>query len=355
MKALLFIFTITLLLFTSCGKKHQGAAVAIKFSASNLVASGDYPGGIQLYGRRNLNQDFFAYNLTNKSNFEIILSTGEWEFLAIGWDGDATVPMSGDTYCAESGPVKVDLENVVVNLKLTKNGCNKDDFAIAPSGVVAGSNNLENLKVYVCNAFIPDVSYSFSYSNGESVSGGFSDLSLLTVGLPDGRLCLKKNEDPLKYSASLIERVSWGSNPLEEEFSRGLRTKLDTSGTSNSRFPIGEVPLPNDVGFSAFPAVIAVYQNEESADRPGLEKANDFFVFTKGIVNGPVNLDRAAYKAASNILFLKFNNNIRELALENSEVEISTPYSAVDVEVNKFTNNTGADISISKCSFVTSD
>lgn len=89
---------LSLLSIQSCGpKKSSEAQFVINLGA--MTGSGDYPGGVIIYGHNSSGTQRFSRPITNVS-YNIELENGEWSFYSLTWSGLSV--FEGDLKCAHT-------------------------------------------------------------------------------------------------------------------------------------------------------------------------------------------------------------------------------------------------------------
>lgn len=121
---LLFIFTLSALLFTSCGQKKEG-----KTSGTIIIGGGvSIPqlGGVKLYGRNDFGV-VFSKTIDLNSPLQLELPNGLWDFAAVGWVGGSG-NMTGLVRCGTTDNVPLNGGEITVALSISQSGCSEGLF-----------------------------------------------------------------------------------------------------------------------------------------------------------------------------------------------------------------------------------
>jgi hypothetical protein len=85
--ALLIIFTV---LFASCARKEKKTKVTLSLSSGALVNGVAQEGGLIVMGKHRSFDQSFHLDGNASDGMVIELEKGEWDFYAIGWQGNNT-------------------------------------------------------------------------------------------------------------------------------------------------------------------------------------------------------------------------------------------------------------------------
>ncbi len=142
--------TLSILILAGCAAKGEKTSAELKLFSGQLAIS-SYTGGVMLWGSSTDGQNAFGKLLTSNT-FEIELSNGTWNFVAIGWDGGTQ--MTGTPHCAAAKAIELGGEAVAVDLSLSNSNCAD---SIISSGATTGSFDytFPRLQASICNSDAP--------------------------------------------------------------------------------------------------------------------------------------------------------------------------------------------------------
>ncbi len=146
-KLLTFICALTLF---GCAGKGEKTTAELKLFSGHLAVS-SYTGGVMLWGSSTDGQNAFGTQITNNT-FEIELSNGTWNFIAIGWDGASQ--MSGTPSCAVAKGIELGGSAIAIDLSLANSKCADN---LISTGATPGSFDytFPRLATKICNSDAP--------------------------------------------------------------------------------------------------------------------------------------------------------------------------------------------------------
>lgn len=155
-----------LLLLTACGG-GKGTSTKLEISSSFLMTNPYFGGGLIITGRNLATNEHFSQSIVASSSIRFPLTSGRWEFAAIGWDGGGTGserPLAGRPYCAIN-QFEIAGESATINLTLKPEICGTPAFAGTTlpndSTTYPGFPTLRKLKwALTCNSFIRGIPHA---------------------------------------------------------------------------------------------------------------------------------------------------------------------------------------------------